>query len=299
MEVIYLDEQTSYQLPSNTNLCLGMFDGLHLGHQELFKLAHQDGYKTAVLTFTNSPKSLFNNREENMITPLHKKLVLLNECNVDIVIVKTFDSQFANIKKNDFIDAFLRKLSPGKLVAGFDYHFGYHAEGTIDDLKKVYEVIECPKFIIDNNKVSTSDILELIETKKIDEVRKYLGRYYSIVGSVQKGLQNGRKIDFPTINIKLKENYVVPAKGVYIGQVLIKGRIYQCMINIGTHPTIDELEKPLIEAHILDFKEDIYNEEIELYFIKFIRDEIRFNSFDELKRQLQKDIKLVNEFFTK
>ncbi len=291
MEIIDLDINKDYKLSNDYVLCLGMFDGVHIGHQELFKLAKKENKKIAVLTFKNSPKSLFLKREDKLVTPVNERLELFNNLDIDIVLIKGFTLEFASISAISFINNFLKVLNPYKIVVGDDYSFGKDAKGNISLLKEYFNIEVAPKVEINNQKVSTTQIIKDLENGNISEVNTLLGRFYKINGNVTKGYQNGRTIGFPTANIIPIDNYFLPKDGVYIGKVKIDNTFYKAMINIGKHPTIKELKESIIEVHIIDFNENIYEKNVEVYFISFLREEKKFNTFDELKKELEKNVK--------
>ncbi|MCF0116788.1 MAG: bifunctional riboflavin kinase/FAD synthetase [Bacilli bacterium] len=293
MICIDLDFKIDYTFKEETVLCLGMFDGLHLGHQELISRAKKEGKKVALLAFKNSPKQFIRQEEVRFLTPNKDKITFLESLGVDIFLLKTFNESFCNITKEKFVDSFLKRLKPFKLCVGFDYRFGQNKEGTPEFLKDYFNVIEVPPFNLDQRKVSSSRVFNALQGNDIQDVTNCLGRYYFIEGKVEKGLGNGKKLHFPTANILPTDKYVLPGAGVYSGIIFVDNQMFKTMINIGTHPTIDEVEHNVIEAHILDFDADIYDKIVRLYFTSFIRKEKRFDNIDALCKKLTENKKEV------
>ena len=154
--------------------------------------------------------------------------------------------------------------------------------------------------VVDNKgKISSTRIINDLQNGNIKDVNLCLGRPYEVEGTVVHGLSNGKKIDFPTANIKLDEDYLLPKDGVYIGQVKIFNKLYNAMLNVGKHPTIDKLNDSIIEAHIIDFNENIYNEHVTVIFLEFLREEKTFASFSDLKKELELNKKTIINYFKK
>lgn len=271
-------------------LCLGFFDGIHLGHQALFKKAKKEGNKVGVLTFDNSPAYVLGKiSENNCLTSIADKAEYLEELKIDYLFLMHFDKSVATLTKDEFIDKVLKTLSPKKIYCGEDYRFGVRGEGNPTYLKLYFDVEIFQTEKKDNNKISSRDIVKLIQAHKITKANELLGRPYRINGLVVEGKHNGRTIDFPTANLELDYPYVFPDYGVYMGYAEVYGKRYKAIINVGTHPTIVPLYKPIIEVHIIDFEGNIYGKDIFVYFIDYMRSEKKFASLEELKEQLQKD----------
>ena len=298
MIVINLDKEKEYQLPPDCSLCLGMFDGVHVGHQRLFAKGKNSNSLVAVLTFTSSPKFVLNNRlNSSLITPVNKRVEVLEKLGVDIVLLKDFTLEFASMTSESFIDNFLKVLNPSCLVVGFDYRFGQYGKGNIELLKKHFVAFEIASVNDENGKISSTRIIEGLNNGNIQDVNKCLGRTYEIEGKVVHGLKNGNTINFPTANILLKENYILPKDGVYIGLIKVNNKMLKAMINVGKHPTISELKESIIEVHIIDFNENIYDQDVQILFLDYLRDERSFSSLNDLKIELEKNRLTVLEYF--
>ena len=271
-------------------LCLGYFDGIHLGHQALFAMAKKEGYKVGVLTFDNSPAYVLGKIDANTcLTSVSDKVEFLEELHIDYLYLMHFDKQVATLTKDEFIDKILKVINPVKLYCGEDYRFGVRAEGNPEYLKLYFniEILSIQKK--DGIKISSRDIVKLIQTHKMEKAAELLGRPYRINGLVVEGKHNGRTIDFPTANLSLDYPYVFPDFGVYMGYAEVYGKTYKAIINVGTHPTVVPLYKPIIEVHIIDFMGNIYGKDIFVSFISYMRSEKKFESLEQLKEQLTKD----------
>lgn len=290
MEIFYYKDGFNYVNDKPINLCLGFFDGLHIGHKFLINKAKQLNENVGVLTFVGALKNLTNKRDTKaLLTSLEDRKEILQNMGVKYLFVVEFNSDIMNMSKDDFLDKMIKPLNIDTLVVGNDYTFGSKASGNVDYLKTKFKV-EVVDFVLeDGKKVSTSEIINYIKEGKISKSNELLGRYYSIKGVVEHGLSNGTRLGFKTANIKPIDNYVFPKKGVYATYVKIEGKTYLSMTNIGNHPTIDRLDYESIEANIFDFEEDIYQKEVEVYFLEFMRDEKKFDSVQDLIVQLNHD----------
>ena len=280
------------QLPQIPNLilCLGFFDGVHLGHQTLINNAKKEGYKLGILSFSQSPAFVVGNKlVDNCITSISDKVDIFEEMGVDYFFVMDFDRETLGVTKDEFIDNVLLKINPYRICCGSDFHFGARAEGDVDYLKRFFNVKVENFRNIEAKKISSRDIIAKIKEGEMEQVEDMLGRPYRINGTVMVGFKNGSKIDFPTANMKLEYEYVYPKTGVYVGYGYVYGEKYKVIINVGVHPTINPLAKPEIEVHFLDFNDNLYGKNIFVEFKKFIREEKKFESLDELKVQLTKD----------
>ncbi len=290
MEIIQFELGEKLNPVPNLILCLGFFDGVHLGHQALIKKAKKEGYKLGVLSFNQSPAFVLGNKlVDNCITSISDKADLFEELGVDYFYLMDFNMKTVRATKDEFINKVLLQINPYQICCGPDYKFGVRAEGDVDYLKRFFNVKVNDFENIKNNKISSRNIVSLIRSGEMEQVTEMLGRPYRINGTVMDGLHNGRTLDYPTANLKLEYEYVFPKTGVYIGYGYVYGQKYKAIINVGTHPTIDPLAEPLIEVHLLDFSGNLYGKNIFAELIKFIREEKKFDSTDALKAQLNKD----------
>lgn len=290
MEIIDIDiENINLSEVKNLNLCLGFFDGLHIGHIKLIKKAKELG-KVGVMTFDVPPNfALGINTVNSCLTSTYDKVNLLKKIGVEYLFVLRMSKKLLNLTKEEFIEKILKKINPINIFVGEDYRFGYKAEGTPELLKKYFPTHVVPLLQIDNQKVSSRNIKEYVANGEMEKVNKLLGRNYSLIGLVVYGKGNGQLIGFPTANLELDFPYVLPKIGVYMGYVNLLNKRYKAIISVSTHPTIEELNKPIIEVHLLYYNGDLYGKEIEVEFVSYMRDIFRFKSTDELKEQLVKD----------
>ncbi len=292
----------SPQLQSKTAVALGMFDGVHLGHREVIQAtldyAHSHNIKTAVITLANHPRQLTRGGAPKLITNLDTRLAIFEELGIDYALILEFNETLMNTSAQDYLKRYLMEILNVEFIStGYDHHFGKNRSGTPLMLqswalehKVQLKIIDAHKF--NNEIVSSSMIRELITQGKVDQANKILGYQFMIISKVIEGDRRGVKLGFPTANLKLPEDMVIPAKGVYCGQVIVHKQTYQCVMNIGTRPSFTDSDEVIIEAHILNFNADIYGETITLKLNRKLRDEIKFNSAEDLIKQIKKDIEL-------
>jgi len=287
-------------------LLIGNFDGLHLGHQKLFKLAEQykkkNKIKLGVLTFDPIPKMFFNKYLKNYrILNLNQKIKYFKNYNVDFIIVKKFNKQFSRIKCLNFIDQILyKKLNVKYIFVSNNFRFGNKREGDVKLLKSLekkyqYKIIN-PKPLKKKNKLISSTLIrKLLSKGNLEKVNKYLGKNWSIEGLVQKGRMMGKKIGFPTCNIELQK-YVIPKLGVYAVKIYL-GKRKTCLTgiaNLGYRPTFNQ-KKILLEVNIFNFSGNLYNKKLRVDFVKFIRKEKKFKGIDQLRKQIKLDLRVAKQ----
>lgn len=281
---------------------IGKFDGIHKGHEVLIEktvdYSKQEQLTSVVFTFKNSPISYFSNIITREIITEVEKMNKLKLLGVDVVIDIPFNKDMAEISAEDFVKQILvDKLGAKKLIIGHDFAFARKREGTPPILKilgKKYgfdvEVIE--PVVINNIRVSSTHVKDLIYAGRVDEIKNYLGRNYAIEGTVIHAKQLGRTLGFPTANLRLQENLIIPKRGIYATKVYIGNEVYVGATNIGYNPTVNG-EKMSVETNILQFDKDIYGKTIKLEFLERIRDEKKFKDLNELKLQLKMDTNYI------
>lgn len=283
---------------SKSVVTIGNFDGVHKGHQVLIKktvkFANENNLKSIVFTFENHPINYFKNKKIKNIITNSEKISKIKKLGVDILIMIPFDSYMTKISPLEFIkEILIDKLDAKKIIVGHDFTFARRKEGNIKILKEMsfkyrFDLEIVNSIDINDIRVSSTHIRQLVDNGDVDKVNKYLGYNFLIKGKIIKGKQLGRTIGFPTANIKINDDLLIPKKGVYVTSVYIDDNIYYGATNIGYNPTVKG-ESLSIETNILEFSEDIYGKIIKLEFLERIRDEKKFNSIDELKLQLKKD----------
>ena len=288
MKSIFIKDKNFIPLPEPVCAAIGNFDGVHLGHQKLIEECKRHNYKSAVLTFYPHP-SVFLKKIPNypLVTPLEHKVDILSRMGIDYLIVVEFNDDMANMPKEEFIEN-MKFMNIKSCVCGYDFTFGRRAEGNISDLREIFEFYEVKKFVFDDVRVSTTYIRELISVGNVYEANRLLGRQFSIRGKVIFGSQQGRVIGFPTANIDYS-NYFLPDTGVYFVNVKVDGILYLGMCNIGHNPTFNFSYNKRVEVNIFGLDEDIYGDQIEIYFVKKIRNEMKFDNVNDLIKQLKID----------
>jgi len=291
---------------SGNVLTIGFFDGVHIGHQKVLsygkKISLEKNIPFIILTFQPHPnKVFFPARKLSLLTSLEDRLKLINNFDADLVIVMPFTKDFSMMTKEKFLDEIIKKkINPKLLVIGEDFRFGYKAKGNVDFLKRHFKeqnievnVIQLLK--INKETVSSTLIRELIKKGEILKANNLLQRNYEIYGTIIKGKGMGKVIGFPTINIKMVEDLVLPGNGVYLGEIKSSSLRKYCLINIGKRPTFDG-KKKTIEFYVLNTEKEkvirlIKSEILRLYFIDKLRNEIKFESVEKLVKQIKEDIK--------
>ncbi|MBB6630190.1 bifunctional riboflavin kinase/FAD synthetase [Clostridium algidicarnis] len=285
-------------LKEETVIALGSFDGLHNGHIRLIdsaiKKAKEMNIKSMVYTFENHPLTVVNKAiAPKLIMDNKKKLQLLENMGVDITCLVKFDEDFMKISPEDFFRDLYKRYNVRGMVIGFNYRFGHKNAGDVELLKKLCKEYKVELVIIEpqtteENIISSSSIRSLIKDGNVEKANMLLIDPFMLRGTIEHGKKVGKKIGYPTANLKLDYNYVIPAIGIYYTNVIYDNKIYKGITSVGNNPTLNG-EKLTIETYILDFNKEIYDEEIELYFIEKTREEIKFSSLEELKIQLKKD----------
>ena len=283
-------------------LLIGNFDGLHLGHQKLFKLAKiyskKFKIKMGVLTFDPLPVMFFNKKLFNYkIINNYQKKILFNKIGVSFVIIKKFDKKFSNISSTNFIKNFIaKKINPKIIFVSNNFRYGFNRTGNVKQLISKenifnYKVINPSPLKKGKKIISSTLIRKLLQTGKLKSINKLLGREWEINGIVKKGRQFGKKLGFPTCNIDIK-NYVLAKPGVYSVRVKFKKdeKILKGIANLGYRPTFAG-KKILLEVNLFNFSGNLYNKSLNVKFCSFIRAEKKFNSQQSLINQIKKDLK--------
>ncbi len=291
---------------NNVVLTIGMFDGVHKGHAAILRhvveKAKSKNLKSAILSFWPHPRIVLNKEPENLqfITTLDEKTKIISEHCIDYLILLPFTKEISNMSAEEFISKVLiNKIGLKHLVVGYNHRFGkdriadYNTYLEISN-KLEFELSKEEAVYLEGKAISSTKIRDLITNGKIEEGNQMLGYNFSIFGTVMGGQKLGRRLGYPTANIKPNEKYkLIPSIGVYACFVHVMGKTYGGMLNIGIRPTVNSGKNISIEVHILDFDQDIYSEEIEVTFIKKVRDEKKFAGIDNLTNQLKKDENLI------
>jgi riboflavin kinase / FMN adenylyltransferase len=290
----------------NTWLTIGSFDGVHIGHQQLIRelnnQAHQAGAKSVVLTFHPHPAVVLRGKTGAFyLTSVPEKVKLLDELGTDIVISHPFTFEISQSKARDFVVYLLNHLGFQQLWVGNDFALGKGREGNTDFLARLgnefrYKLNVFEPIVIDGQKVSSSLIRSLLTEGNIVSANRFLGRPYSVAGDVVHGDGRGKSIGIPTANLDTGPEKLIPAAGVYACKTLIDGHIWPAAVNLGVRPTFQSTDQNShVEAHIVDYSRDMYNEWLSLEFLSRLRGEQRFQSVDELINQVHLDINTTRE----
>jgi len=293
----------------NTWLTIGSFDGVHLGHQTLIRelnaSAHLAGAKSIVLTFHPHPAVVLRGRMGAFyLTTLAEKVDLLDKLGVDIVITHPFTQEISQSTAREFVTYLKDHLGFQQLWVGYDFALGKGREGNVGYLKQLgkelaYTVHVIDPVLADGSTISSSQIRALLKEGEVEKANKLLGRPFRVQGEVVHGDGRGKSIGIPTANLETGDEKLIPAAGVYACQAIISEKVCPAAVNIGTRPTFESKDlRSHVEAHILDFSNDIYSQNISLEFIARLRGEQRFQNVGELIQQIHHDIDQTREIIT-
>ena len=285
---------------SPTVATIGFFDGVHLGHRFLIQqvkvAATQTGWQSSIITFPVHPRQVIQSDfQPQLLSSPEEKIELLASTGVDNCILLPFTRELSQLTAYEFMQLLYDKYKVRMLVIGYDHRFGHNRAETFEDYCRYgrelgIHIMQASAYTQEQDKVSSSAIRRALQTGDIRTATKFLGYHYYLEGTVVDGYKVGRKIGFPTANLRVDfPNKLIPSIGVYAVCVYVNGGKYKGMLNIGYRPTINNGTDLSIEVHILDFQGDIYHQKMRIEFIDFLRPEEKFNSVDELILQMQKD----------
>ena len=291
-----------FRSTKKTIITLGTFDGVHIGHKKILEKVLQntdDGqYESLVLTFFPHPRMVLQGDSDiKLLNTINEKIDLLQEIGIENLVIHPFDETFSRLTAEEFVKTILvDRLQIHKIIIGYDHRFGRNRTANIDDLFNYgeqygFEVEQISVQEINEISVSSTKIRQALSEGNMTLANDYLGYDYFITGTVVQGKQLGRTINFPTANLAIQENYkLIPQNGVYIVKSTIENKLVYGMMNIGMNPTVNGQNRS-IEIHYFDFAADLYDKEIRVSIIHRIRSEQKFESFELLKAQLEKDKK--------
>ncbi|MEB0261189.1 MULTISPECIES: bifunctional riboflavin kinase/FAD synthetase [unclassified Mucilaginibacter] len=293
-----IDEFTAVK---NAVVTIGTFDGVHIGHRKIIsrikELAAATGGETVILTFFPHPRMILHPEDESikLINTINEKAELLEQLGVDHLIITPFSRDFSNQTAEGYIrDVLVNKIGTKTIVIGYDHRFGKDRQGGLRDLLTLgpqynFEVVEIPEQDINDVAISSTRIRAALLDNNINIANECLGYPFFITGKVIRGDQLGRQLGYPTANLLIEEKYkLIPADGIFAVKVKVAGNEYSGMAYIGHRPTINGMTRN-IEVNIFDFKDEIYNQQIRMEFLHFVRADIKFESLDQLVVQLGKD----------
>ncbi|GAA0754211.1 bifunctional riboflavin kinase/FAD synthetase [Clostridium sartagoforme] len=300
--MVVIDDIIMNNKESEIYVALGSFDGLHYGHLSLVKktvqVAKEKNGKSMVFTYKNHPKTLVKPESSpKLIMDLETKLKYLEEENIDIVVLKSFNKEFMSMSAEDFIKLLCLDYNVKGIIVGFNFKFGYKNLGDIELLKNLQDKYEYELYIMEpytynGDVISSTRIRKILLEGDVKEATKMLSKPYLIKGKVIHGKKLGRTIGFPTANLQFDGKMIIPKKGVYYTNIEYNKKIFKGITSVGNNPTVNG-KQLTIETFILNFNDTIYGQEIKVYFIERIRDEIKFNSLEELIEQIKQDEKFA------
>ncbi|MBM3888513.1 MAG: bifunctional riboflavin kinase/FAD synthetase [Verrucomicrobia bacterium] len=300
MEVIHSFDQLR-QHGQRFCLAIGVFDGVHRGHQAVIRAALEDaqtcGARAAVVTFAPHPmRILAPSRAPLSLTSTPHKLALIGQLGVPVCLVIRFNREFAAVSPEDFIEMVASRTPDLQTICvGSRFHFGKDRRGNTALIRALsagrsFRLHELPSVTLEGEVISSTAVRLAVSAGDLDKAAKMLGRPFSILGTVVGGDRRGRKLGFPTANLD-RHNEVAPPNGVYAVRARVAGQLRPGLVNIGVRPTVSSHARaPLLELHVLDFSGDLYRQDVEVFFIARLRDEKKFPSLDDLRAQIERDV---------
>lgn len=302
----YINVIDGIKLETKTAITLGKFDGVHIGHQKLIHKViekRREGFQSVLFTFDKSVGAFLRDFDLSVLLTKVERRSILSRYPIDYVIECEFTEEFAHMKAETFIEEILvKKLNVGYIAVGTDCTFGYKAKGDYKLLQKfaekynfTVEVVE--KVTYEGSEISSTRIRKSIEDGKMEEAFYMLGYHYPIIGQVVHGKKLGRTLGMPTTNLIPLNEKLLPPYGVYTSRIIIDGRSYNGVTNIGCKPTVSTEMIRGVETYIFDFYDDLYGKIIEIDLYRFERPELKFDSVEQLKEKMEEDIVLVKKYF--
>lgn len=304
-ELVYINDVAH---DANSVVTVGTFDGVHAGHRAIMdtvlRKAEERNARSVIVTFDPHPREIINPGDAGikLLTTLPERREILEELGIDRMVVIPFDRDFSLLSSEEFIrDIIYDKIGVAEFVIGYDHHFGKDREGSIETVERLGKEFGFDTYVVSKREIGTKTVSStairnaISEDGNVEIAADFLQRLYRLNGTVIHGDKRGKEIGYPTANIKPEDGRkIIPKDGVYAVGVRYEGQWYKGMMNIGTRPTFEEQHRTL-EVHLFDFEEDIYGKEVQVRFVKRIRDEKKFSGVDELVSQLQKDEKAAKE----
>jgi riboflavin kinase/FMN adenylyltransferase len=305
MRLFHGTDNAEIQRP--TVLTLGVFDGLHLGHQLIIRTvaerAKVSGAVPTAITFDPHPRAVLHPASSPpLLQTLDQKVEGFGILGIEQTIVIRFTEEFAQIRAEDFLrDVVSERLQAREVYLGRGFNFGHNREGNIDLLRRVsgelgFVAGEAPEVRLRGQRVSSSKIRGLLAQGRVNLARRMLGRPYGVEGMVVRGNERGHKLGFPTANLH-PQNRVIPAHGVYVTGTLIDGQWRRSVTNVGTRPTFETGTEPSVETFVINWSGDLYGDVIRVRFLYRLRDEKKFGSLEELKAQIENDVARAENYF--
>lgn len=301
----YIQRNDEIPFDKNSIITIGIFDGVHLAHQkiihEVVSLSKEKKFRSIVVTFDPHPSVILGDygEEIKLLTTVQERQELCKQLGVDLFLVMEFDHTLSHISFRDFyVDYLIGKVGISTIVEGYNHHWGQNRGGDIDALKRLgtefnFDVVEIDPVMYEGKLLNSTIIRNELTAGSIERVNILLGRPYSLSGKVIMGDRRGHLLGFPTANVELNDSQkLIPKNGIYFVKVSTAGHIYYGMTNIGTRPTFKDQGQRTIEVHLLDFEQDIYGYDLKIYFLRRLRDELKYGSAEQLVQQMNRDEEL-------
>ncbi len=292
-------------------VALGFFDGVHLGHQAVIKIAVEQarsrGIVPAVVTFKDHPRALTRGNSPLLLTLIEQRLAIFESLGIEAALVLTFTEELCRLSPEQYVETVLMQSMGAELIAvGYNHHFGREREGNPQLLsqfgKNMHFVVEVANPVyLDSKEVSSSVIRGYIEKADLGLANQMLGRPYSLMGKVIEGDKRGRELGFPTANMDVSPFQIIPANGVYAAQVKLSDQsLHQAVVNIGCRPTFADRSGTarVTEVHILNFKGDLYGSNLTVFFQKYLRPEMKFSGIGPLQAQIKDDCQAATDLLS-
>lgn len=287
-------------------LALGMFDGVHTGHAWLLRTAREwgdlEGLPVVVCTFLQHPLALLRPQSAPpMLSTIAERAERMAQLKVDALVALPFDEKTMDMSPKKYVARLVKRFSPKHVVVGFNYSFGRGGEGDPKLLKKLgkkhgFEVHVVSPVQVDDQIVSSTRVRELLAQGEMELVTRLMERPYAIAGRVERGKGLGRVMGFPTANVAIPQNKALPKYGIYAAEAALENGVFPAVVSLGIHPTVPG-GGVLLEAHLLDRKEDLYGQKVRVAFYKRLREEVKFSGLQELKEQIARDVQNTKEYF--
>lgn len=299
-------ESLDFELNKDTAVTIGKFDGIHRGHRELLDRVlakRSEGLSPTVFTFDKAPSEVFSGVKAVSLTTMEEKIRIFEYLGFDTLVIYPLTKETAAISPEDYITELLCKQMKARYIAaGDDLSFGDKGAGNsklLQDMAKDcgYETEIINKISIDGEEVSSSFIREIVASGDMEKAAKFIGVPYAVTGNVLHGRKLGRKMGFPTVNIEVSKEKLMPPFGVYFAEISIDGVHYNGITNVGLKPTVSNSDTVYAETNIFDFDDDVYGKRITVKLLHFLRKEIKFDTIEELRSQIDSDIEKGKEYF--